>query len=192
MRRIRLRQLRAGLPERQSGNLSRRRAGSTALHAATPRRRLGPPCCAKRANFTTRFGDGTRNANIPRSAALSMLVRIVTPRSLGRCGLGSLEYLEHRLRLASFPGRRECARSAVAPPARRQLLKQHPLRYSGCRGILGRGRYPGQLLVACRTAEGPSAVNKCIFILNMQLAPPVFELIESRLEEGKSSATISF
>jgi hypothetical protein len=152
-----------------------------------------PDFWASRASWTTRREAGP-GIPTPRNAALSMLVRLVTASNLA-AGVGlepcasSLAFVAARI--ISTPPR--ACKFKSWRPGKAAALAMAPWTVLGMSWNFKSRNMPGPRWFNFLTADGPSAVNKCIFILNMPTNEESdWASSNAGSREGKSSARINF
>ena len=128
-----------------------------------------------------------------RIVALSMLVRIVTPITLGRidlCKLHSSLALAAARIISSPPS---ACTSSKRTPGNEIALVTAPLTVFGMSWNFKSRKMSEPKSRSFSTAEGPAAVNKCIFILNMPTTEAKdWESSKARSRDAKSRARINF
>ena len=131
--------------------------------ATTPSR---PACFVRRASWTTRL-DMPPEIPTLRRATASKLVKIVTPRSLGRCcfDVAQLSRASTAARIISSPPRAWTSSNAM--PGNPDAAATAPRTVLGMSWYFKSRKMRGPRCASRVTAVGPSAVNKLIFILYM-------------------------
>lgn len=152
-----------GTTSRKSFPHARRMVRTSSGEATTPSR---PACFVRRASWTTRL-DMLPEIPTLRRAAASMLVKIVTPSSLGRVCLvvAQLSRASTAARIISSPPRAWTSSNAM--PGNPAAATTAPRIVLGMSWYFKSRKRRGPSCASRVTAVGPSPVNKCIFILYM-------------------------